>query len=168
MFTHQLQGLVALKPSPWGFALNVQSSWLKNHQVLLKKWKWKIISIIQVLNMLWKTCSNEIGVLIFSYFEWLSIRLHALTIWASFCPSVLSFIMLELVSLIRADQHGGWQVNWKSTEIWTFQNVLSQLFLKYAYTLDILIHQSVHMKFSDGTLPILLNFWKTIFSINLI
>ena len=40
--------------------------------------------------------------------------------------------------------------------------VLSQLVLKYAYALDILIHQFVHMEFSDGTLPILLNFWKTI------
>ena len=36
--------------------------------------------------------------------------------------------------------------------------VLSQLFLKYAYTLDILIHQFVHIEFSVDTLPILLNF----------
>ena len=36
--------------------------------------------------------------------------------------------------------------------------LLSQLFLKYTYTVDILIHQFTHMEFSDGTLPILLNF----------
>ena len=34
---------------------------------------------------------------------------------------------------------------------------LLQLFLKYACTLDVFIHQYVHTKFSDGTLPILLN-----------
>ena len=39
-------------------------------------------------------------------------------------------------------------------------NVLSQLFLKYAYTLDVLIHQFVHMEFSDSTLLILLNLKK--------
>ena len=27
---------------------------------------------------------------------------------------------------------------------------------------DVLIHQFTHMEFSNGTLPILLNFWKTI------
>ena len=36
--------------------------------------------------------------------------------------------------------------------------LLSQLFLKYAYTVDILIHQFSHMEFSNGTLPILQNF----------
>ena len=40
--------------------------------------------------------------------------------------------------------------------------VLSQLFLKYDYTLDNLIHQFVHMEFSDGTLSILLNLKKNI------
>ena len=40
--------------------------------------------------------------------------------------------------------------------------LLSQLFLKYAYTVDILIHQFTHMEFSNGTLLILLHFWKTI------
>ena len=37
-------------------------------------------------------------------------------------------------------------------------HVLSQLVLKYGYTLDVLIHQFVHMEFSDSTLPIVLNF----------
>ena len=45
-----------------------------------------------------------------------------------------------------------------------FLHVLSQLDLKYAYALDILIHQFVHVEFFDCTLPILLNFWKTIWS----
>ena len=35
-----------------------------------------------------------------------------------------------------------------------FSSVLSQLVLKYAYTLEVLIHQFVHMEFSDGTLQI--------------
>ena len=38
-----------------------------------------------------------------------------------------------------------------------------QLFSKYISALDILIHQFVHMEFSDGTLLILLNFRQTIF-----
>ena len=41
---------------------------------------------------------------------------------------------------------------------------LSQLVLKYAYTLDILIHQFVHKKYLNDTLLIFLNFWKTIWS----
>ena len=36
--------------------------------------------------------------------------------------------------------------------------VLSELFLKYAYMLDVLIHQFVHLEFSVDTLPIHLNF----------
>ena len=39
-----------------------------------------------------------------------------------------------------------------------FLTVLSQLVLKYAYMLEILIYQFVHMKFFDDTLSILLNF----------
>ena len=39
-------------------------------------------------------------------------------------------------------------------------HVLSQLVLKYAYVLDVLIHQFVHMEFSDGTL---LNFLQNNF-----
>ena len=50
----------------------------------------------------------------------------------------------------------------KYTKNWISLPLLSQLFLKYAYTLDILIYQYVHTILSDGTLPILLNFWKTI------
>ena len=34
------------------------------------------------------------------------------------------------------------------------------MFLKYAYMLAILIHQFVHVEFSDGTLPIHLKFIK--------
>ena len=38
------------------------------------------------------------------------------------------------------------------------------MILKYAYTLNILIHQIVHMEyFDDDTLPILQNFERTIF-----
>ena len=40
--------------------------------------------------------------------------------------------------------------------------LLSQLFLKYAYMVDILIHQFTRMEFSNSTLLILLYFWKTI------
>ena len=40
--------------------------------------------------------------------------------------------------------------------------LLSQLFLKYAYTVNVLIHQFTHMEFANSTLPILLSFWKTI------
>ena len=40
--------------------------------------------------------------------------------------------------------------------------------IKYAYMVNISIHQFTHMEFSDSTLPILLNFWKTILSMNLI
>ena len=36
--------------------------------------------------------------------------------------------------------------------------VLLQLFLKYAYTLDILIHHFDHIAIFDGTLPIFQNF----------
>ena len=32
------------------------------------------------------------------------------------------------------------------------------MFLKYAYTVDVLIHQLTHMEFSNGTLLTLLNF----------
>ena len=46
--------------------------------------------------------------------------------------------------------------------------LLLQLFLKYAYTVDVFIHEFTHMEFSDGTLPILRNFWKMILSMNLI
>ena len=52
---------------------------------------------------------------------------------------------------------------WTEKKQKIFLNVLSQLFLKYAYTLDVLIHQFVHMEFSDSTLLILLNFKKKIF-----
>ena len=40
--------------------------------------------------------------------------------------------------------------------------LLSQLYLKYAYMVDILIDHFTHMEFSNYTLQILLNFWKTI------
>ena len=78
------------------------------------------------------------------------------------------FPVFCVFDIIRGDQRGGSQVNWKNTKIWISLPLLSQLFLKYAYTLDVLIHQYVHTKFSDDTLPILLNFWKTILSTNLI
>ena len=42
-----------------------------------------------------------------------------------------------------------------------FHSVPSQLILKYAYTLDVLIHHIVHMTQFDYTLPILQNFEKT-------
>ena len=48
----------------------------------------------------------------------------------------------------------------KNTEMRISLTVLSQLVLTYAYALDILIHQFVHMKFFDGTLLIILNFEK--------
>ena len=63
------------------------------------------------------------------------------------------------MQLSGGNQCGGLQVNRKNTKMRTSLHVLSQLVLKYAYTLDVLIHQFVHiMEFSDGTLPIFLNF----------
>ena len=66
--------------------------------------------------------------------------------------------------LVRGDQRGGLHVilwTWikitKNTKMRTSLTVLSQLFLKYAYVLDVMIHQFVHMEFFDGTLPILLH-----------
>ena len=71
-------------------------------------------------------------------------------------------------STVRGDQRGGSQVNWKNTKTRVSLQQLSQLFLKYAYMVDILIHQFTHMEFSNGTWLILRNFWKTILSMNLI
>ena len=42
----------------------------------------------------------------------------------------------------QRDQRGGSHENWKSTKILISLTVLSQLYLKYAYMLDILIDQS--------------------------
>ena len=39
-----------------------------------------------------------------------------------------------------------------------FLKVLLQLFLKYAYMLDVLIHQFNCIEYFDGTLPIFQNF----------
>ena len=47
---------------------------------------------------------------------------------------------------------------WKNRKMRISLPLLLQLFLKYAYTVDILIHQFTQMEFSDGTLSILLNF----------
>ena len=58
----------------------------------------------------------------------------------------------------RGDQREGLHVNWKNTKTRISLPLLSQLFLKYAYTVDVFIHQYVHKNISDGTLPILLNF----------
>ena len=65
--------------------------------------------------------------------------------------------------VVRGDQRGGSQVNWKNTKMRISLHVLSQLLLKYAYTLDILMNQFVHMEFSDSTLPIFLTFEKQVF-----
>ena len=47
----------------------------------------------------------------------------------------------------------------KRTQKWEFLlKYFYKQFLKYAYTLDILIHQFVHIEFSVDALPILLNF----------
>ena len=73
------------------------------------------------------------------------------------------FIVIQPPDIARGDQHGGSRVNWKNTKIWISLPILSKLFLNYACTLDILIHQYVHKNISDGTLLILLNFWKTWF-----
>ena len=56
----------------------------------------------------------------------------------------------------------------KTHESKNFSYRLSQLFLKYAKTLDILIYQFVHMEFSANSLMIFLNFCKAILPINLI
>ena len=62
------------------------------------------------------------------------------------------------VGFNRRNQRGGSQVNWKNRKIRISLPLSSQLFLKYTYTVDVLIHQFTHMEFSNGTLPILLNF----------
>ena len=46
----------------------------------------------------------------------------------------------------------------ENTKITNSVKVLLQLILKYAYMLDILIHQFDHIEFFDGTLPIFQNF----------
>ena len=66
------------------------------------------------------------------------------------------------------DQRRGQQVNWKIRKMIISLPLLSQLFLKYAYVFDVLIHQFTHMEFSNGTLLILLNFLKAFLSMNLI
>ena len=60
--------------------------------------------------------------------------------------------------MFRGDQRGGAQVNWKNRKMRISLPLLSQLFLKYAYTVDVLIHQFTHIEFSNETLWILLNF----------
>ena len=74
-----------------------------------------------------------------------------------------------LLFTFREDQRGWLSVNWwtwikfsKNRKIRISLPLLSQLFLKYAYMVDVLIHQFTHMEFSNSTFPILLNFWKTI------
>ena len=52
-------------------------------------------------------------------------------------------------------------VNWKNTKMRIFLYKLLQLFLKYAYML------LIGMEFSNCILPIHLNCWKTILSMNL-
>ena len=59
--------------------------------------------------------------------------------------------------ITRSDQRGRLG-NWKTTKMRISLAVLSELFLNYGKTLDISIHQFVHMEFSDGILSILLNF----------
>ena len=60
--------------------------------------------------------------------------------------------------ITRGDQRGGSQVNWKNRKMIISLPLRSQPFLKYANMVDILIHQFTCIEFSDGTLPILLNF----------
>ena len=50
----------------------------------------------------------------------------------------------HIIFTARGNQRGGSQVNWKNG--------------KYAYAVDVLIHQFTHVEFSNGTLPIHLNF----------
>ena len=60
--------------------------------------------------------------------------------------------------------HVNWQTKIKFRKNWIFGfslPVSSQLILKYAYALDILIPHNVHMTYFDYTLPILQNFEKT-------
>ena len=59
---------------------------------------------------------------------------------------------------VVGDQRGGSLENWENKKNRISLTILSQLFLNYALMLDILILHLVHMEFSDGTLPILLNF----------
>ena len=54
---------------------------------------------------------------------------------------------IALLESIRGDQRGGSQVNWKNGKMIIPLPLLFQLFLKYVYMVDILIHQFTHMKF---------------------
>ena len=63
----------------------------------------------------------------------------------------------------RGNQYGGLQTNWKNTKITISLKVLLQLFLKYAYMLDIFICQFDSVEFSDGSLPIFQNILKNYF-----
>ena len=60
----------------------------------------------------------------------------------------------ELISLVQVDSSS------KEKFIPFSYIVPLQLILKYAYTLDVLIHYIVHMECFDDTLPILENFEK--------
>ena len=63
------------------------------------------------------------------------------------------------MSKIRGDQRGGLQTNWKNIKKNRIPlKVLLQLFLKYVYKLDILIHQFYRIEFSDDILQIFQNF----------
>ena len=49
--------------------------------------------------------------------------------------------------ILRGDQRGGLHVNWKNTKTRVSLTLLSQLFLKYAYTVGVFIHRYVQTKF---------------------
>ena len=97
-----------------------------------------------------------------------TIQVQRLILWSFVKGTPFQIFELRCYAISTEDQRGGSQVNWKNTKMIISLPLLSQLFLKYAYTVEILIHQFTCMKVFSGTLPILLNFWKTILSMNLI
>ena len=54
------------------------------------------------------------------------------------------------------------QIRERKHNIWFFQTVISEQILKYTNMLNFLIHQFVHIEFSDNVLLILQNLEKTI------
>ena len=78
---------------------------------------------------------------------------HAASIPRGSLPQIAS----QLTKFIQADS------SFKKNIIFAFSHsVCSQLIIKFAYMLDILVHHIVNMEYFDDTLPILQNFKKTI------
>ena len=70
------------------------------------------------------------------------------------------FFLLNFRCVFNCRGGSAWQIADKleNTKITISLKVLLQLILKYAYTIDILIHQFDHIEFFYGTLSVFQNF----------